>query len=197
MKAMRTLLSLMLVLMLGVSAEAQRKLDPFDDGRTPEQHRRDSILRRFVPGGGANFQVNQGVTFLTISPALGYRFTENFLAGVGGTYTLYRYKYEVTGRTEIFKQTFYGPRLFAQHTIYRGLYGHGEVEALNYEGYDPSAPFGQEAQRQWQQNAFAGLGLRQPLGPTTFNIAVLYNVTYRQKDQIYPSPLVLRFGIGI
>ena len=143
---------------------------------------------RFYLGG--NFGLSFGnVTFINISPLVGYRITPRWSAGVGATYMFY--KARVVDRYNQYlgdvKTSVYGGRTFMRYTIFKNLFAHTEYEILNYEYYDNS--------RINVPAFYAGGGYIQPLGQRgSLFIMVLYDFLYDQARSLRRNPDI-RMGI--
>lgn len=216
-KAIFCLLMLVSALPLSAQRYQNRQHDTYNDGNSSKSDSSDNIFkdnkkfdpRRMVYGGNFGASFSSDYTFVDLSPLVGYRFTDRFQAGVGGTYlysrVVYYYANPQTGAIEAFplSSSIYGARMYGEYDIFKDLlsgndrlFGHAEVEGLNVSYYpngDPYAP----TQRTWIGNYFVGGGYRQALGRRSFvNITVLYNLNYNVNRDIspYSSPWVFRIG---
>jgi hypothetical protein len=200
------------MLLLSFDASAQRyKKRPTDDNPntenneiiTPDSTAWQKIRRKLVFGGGAGAAFSTGGSFLEISPLVGYRITNKWQAGIGGTYIRAwgtRNYYDPNTGTLVYSQNYatslYGGRLYSEYDILKQVFLHGEYEALNLEYYDY---YKGEYTRTWIGNPLVGAGFRSSLGGrASFNILALYNLNYAQNQDIspYPSPLVLRMNFS-
>jgi hypothetical protein len=86
---------------------------------------------RLFTGGNIGLQFGT-VTFIDVSPLIGYRITDKISAGVGATYQYYRYK----DRFYDFSTNVYGGRVFGRYFFTEYLFGHAEYEYLNLEAFD-------------------------------------------------------------
>lgn len=82
-------------------------------------------------GGNVGLQFGT-VTFVDVSPLVGYKFTEKISAGIGATYQYYRYR----DKYYDFETNVYGGRVFARYNFTDYLFGHAEYEYLNLEAFD-------------------------------------------------------------
>lgn len=141
---------------------------------------------RLFTGGGMGLSFGD-ITYVELSPQLGYMFTDKLAAGVTVEYT-----YLNNSRIN---QSFsmYGGSVFGRFFVLENIYAQLEFEALNLDYFDPVS------QQTTRANTFATLvggGYGYPLGGRSFlNVSILFNVT---KDRFYPrqDPIV-RGGIGI
>lgn len=94
------------------------------------------IKERIYFGGdvGASFG---SLTFVEISPLIGYKISERFSMGIGSIYQYYRYNYKTTsGASLIISSSMYGGKVFAREFINDRLYLYSEADILNLEGYN-------------------------------------------------------------
>lgn len=144
---------------------------------------------------GGNFGASFGsVTYVDISPLVGYRITDRWIAGVGISYIYYRQKYTFSsGATQLYQTSLYGGRLFTQFNILPNVFLHGELEALNFDYYDfLTATNG----RAWYTTPMIGAGYSQPIGArSSFRVMALYAFgTDNPKSPYYQNPLIFRVG---
>jgi hypothetical protein len=129
---------------------------------------------------------------------VGYQITDMFIAGVGGSYSYVRYNNVPTNIGNLnFNQNVYGGRVFAQHDIIRGIFVRAELELLQWKFANRDYP---EFDRSESYTfPLVGGGINQSFGNRGgFVFMVLYNLNYdTEKDfQPYPSPWVIRTGVG-
>ena len=157
----------------------------FAQEESSEYSEKPAFWERLSPGG--NFSLQFGtITYIDISPSVGYRFTDRFTAGPGFTYRYLKYRgYEGS--------SIYGPRFFARHILAKQFFVQAEYESLNVEFLtnDPREPF----VREWVPGLFIGGGVYQPIGERAgFMIAALYNLSYDSLRSPYNSPWVFNVG---
>lgn len=148
-------------------------------------YQKPSILDKIAPGGNFSLQFGS-ITFIEVSPMVGYRFTDNFTAGPGITY---RY-FKVRGFDA---SSIYGPRAFARYVIGRQFFVQSEYEHLSVEfpTGDPRTP----VTREWVPGLFIGGGLFQPIGQRAgFMIGAFYNLNYDSVRSPYSRPWVFNAG---
>jgi hypothetical protein len=146
---------------------------------------------------GGNFGLQFGrITQINISPLIGYRITDKFVAGGGPSYIYTSYKYRNGLKVE---NTILGGRAFAQHIVFENLAVRGEFEYLSIEY--PVAYNGTDfiKNKEWVANPLIGLSYNLPLGrKASFGITALYNLNYRNnlnRQYLYgDSPFVIRAG---
>ncbi len=151
---------------------------------------------RLVIGG--NFQVvTTNPVTIDISPILGYRFNKDFYIAVGGTYrarfssadsTFIRTNY---GRDELT----YGYRVFTNYRFWKAFYAHAEYERISKE----FAVTGTDRfERIWKPGILAGIGSSYTIkGTLKGNVSLLYNFLHDDKQRVYQSPWVFRFGFDL
>jgi len=153
---------------------------------------------------GGSFGASFGTsTFVDISPTFGYMITDLFQAGTGFTYQFLKGDFLVTNTTTGFidiaelKMHLFGPRFYANHIIFQGLFAHVEYEALwasvatNQDGI--RLPFSDDP----FHSLFLGGGYSFPVaGNGAFYIMALYNILDSETDP-YSEPYVIRMGFGI
>jgi hypothetical protein len=146
----------------------------------------EKFTDRLVFGG--NMGLNFGtVTYIGVAPFVGYRVTDRFIPGVGLSYSYMRMRYQ--GFSE--EAHIYGGSIWARYFIFDNVFLYGEYESLNGE-WDPYYAPGK---RYNLNSALVGGGYQERFGRLSSYILVLYNITHGY-DSPYPSPLVLRVGLG-
>ena len=149
----------------------------------------DKLSDRVYFGGNLGLQFGT-VTNIEVSPLVGYRFTDDFSAGLGITYIYFKREFD---NYEDFETNIYGYRFFARHNIQEQFYAQAEYENLSLEFFNA---LDGSSQRQWVPGAFVGGGYFTPLGRNAgFNIAALYNLLYDEDKSPYNSPWVFRIGL--
>lgn len=124
------------------------------------------------------------VTFVNVSPILGYMITQRWSAGIG---VLVQYVNDKRFLPAL-ERWDYGGSIFTRYAIFQPLFLHAEYEYLNYEFAD---------QRYGYTSVLAGGGISQPIGKkASFNMVALYNFTYdpTENPRPYNSPIVFRVG---
>lgn len=213
---------IVLLLCIGVSASAQEIYN--SSGKTDAQVKRETERKkkaqrgkfdpsRLVLGGGFIFGLADGVTDLGISPIVGYRFTDKFVAGVGVSYEYIRIKnaYLLTDPitnlevTKPLNAHIYAPNVWARHMIWNNIFAHVEYQ----HNFVSMNRFRNEYD--WAQNAYViketrlnfnqpslwlGAGIRQPVSEKVSIVAMgLYNVL-EDKHNLFAGRIAFRFGIN-
>jgi long-subunit fatty acid transport protein len=130
---------------------------------------------------GGNFGLQFGsITFINISPLIGYRITDRLSAGPGVSYMYYS---DWTG----YNTHIYGGRIFTMYNILQSVFLYGEYEILNLDR------FGFQ-ERIDVTNILLGGGFRQSIGGRAFwNIMGLWNINESVYSP-YSNP-IFRMGV--
>jgi len=157
-----------------------------DSAMLPKHPPKERIIDRMFFGGNLGLQFGT-VTFIDVSPLVGYRITDKISAGIGVTYQYYHYKDKVYD----FETNVYGGRVFGRYFFTDYLFGHAEYEYLNLEAFDFFP------RRRVDVGSFlAGGGYFQRFGQISgFMIMLLYNFTESVYTP-YTNPII-RIGINI
>jgi len=155
---------------------------------------------RLVFGGGLGLQFGT-VTFIDVSPVVGYRITEKLEAGIGLTYKYYRYNdFYVdlsTGQKYDLKSNMIGGSVYSRYFILQNLFAHVEFERLKYNFEDFYSSGGQitrEPRHDYINSLFVGGGLKQPVFRNGYLfIMALWNLT-EEPNTPYNNP-VIRMGV--
>lgn len=146
---------------------------------------RENVLDRLFTGGNLGVQFGT-VTFVDVSPLLGYKITEKISAGIGATYQYYHYK----DRYYDFATNVYGGRVFGRYLFTDFLFGHIEYEYLNLEAFDF------QRRRVDVGSLMAGAGYIQRVGD---HVAVIAMILYNFTESVYTpyqNPII-RVGVNI
>lgn len=171
---------------------AQRKLQNLDEDKAAENKKQEETYgksgknwsERFVFGGNLGGGIGSNSTFLLVQPIIGYKLTETTITGAGATYIYSSFKF---GGKQ-YSTSVYGPILFVRQNFLENFFAMAEYQPINYEYYD----FLQNSSaRTWYQQLNIGGGYGSIPGAY---IAVLYNVLYDSKNQIFNNPLDIRVG---
>ncbi|MDJ1484195.1 hypothetical protein QNI16_27095 [Cytophagaceae bacterium YF14B1] len=195
---MKTYLFGLLVLMsvLVQKSFAQSASDSLYTPRKEKSQKKKSKNSPWVFAGNVSFQIKP--LLINASPLLGYKFTDNLVAGLGPTY-IYNKEGLVSpvATSKPGPMHVYGGRVFVARRLYKPLFLQAETEALNYPYFDDR----EDKRRDWVVNPLAGLSLNMNTGGKSFfQITVLYNFNYNNNDfnkQLYNSPWVFRLGAGL
>lgn len=153
-----------------------------------------SVFDRMYFGGG--FSASFGtLTYVYVSPVVGYMITRSLSGGLGITYQYYkdeRFDYQTNT---------YGGKLFLRQNfnlLKLPLFLYTEYETLNFE-YGQILPNDQIIYtREWVPSLFLGGGFFQSFGRRGgFSITAMYNVIYDNLRSPYNSPWVFRIGFTL
>lgn len=139
---------------------------------------------------GGNLGATFGnVTFVEISPTVGYLLKENWLVGLSSRYIYYEDR-RFPGFE--FRTNIYGGGVFTQYYFLENFIAHAEYELLNLEDL---SRFGR-GDRINVSSVFLGGGYRSDIGGNSFfSILLLYNLNETTQSP-YTNP-ILRVGFGI
>jgi hypothetical protein len=144
------------------------------------------FIDRLYFGGGLGLQFGT-ITAIDISPLVGYKITERFSAGIGGTYIYFR--------APGFRSTdIYGGRVFSRYMILENLFAYTEYELLNREVYDDF----EGLRRMNVSGVYVGGGYFMPVGRNAgVGLMLLYNLN-ETRYSLYNNPIFrLGFNIGL
>jgi hypothetical protein len=117
---------------------------------------------------GGNFGLQFGsITYLDLSPMVGYRISDRFSAGVGVTYQYLKNNfYNITTNV-------YGGRVFGRYFIRQNIFAHAEYNVLNLQAFDLSP-----VQRISVGSLLVGGGYIQRFAKNSgMTVMLLYNLT--------------------
>ncbi len=145
----------------------------------------DASRLRYGGSFGATFG---DITFVEISPTVGYLLTDQFMVGLGGRYMYFEERFRFTRYTT----NIYGANTFAQYFFMENFIAHTEFEVLNLD--DRFIP----DERVNVNSFFVGGGYRSMISDRSFaSILVLFNLT-EDANTPYTNPVVrVNFGFGI
>ncbi len=137
---------------------------------------------------GGSFGLQFGtITNIELSPLVGYRLTERFSAGVGGTVNYYKYQDIYSD----YSSFMYGGSVFSRFLLHKNIFAHGQLEMINYKWYEIASD---DYKRLWDLGVLIGGGYREPIGKRASTyIMLLYNLNQTSTSP-YSNP-ILRIGI--
>lgn len=119
----------------------------------------------FGGGGGLNFGNN---TNIFLAPQLGYKVTDNWIAGIGYMYNYTRWTQILTlnGVVEVdFENQVHGPNVFTTFTFFESLFAGAQAEILNHDAYIYNSFQGTfDVENRWTPVLFVQGGFYQPIG---------------------------------
>jgi len=150
-----------------------------------------NFMDRVIVGGNLGMAFGN-ITYVDISPRIGYRATNRMVVGFGGSY---RYRKDKRFIPDL-ESTDWSLNLFSRYSVYGPLFLHAEYEYLNYEliNINDGSSF-----RDAINSVFVGGGIAQPIGNrAVFLVEALYNLSY-QNSTTYPyaDPFIFRVGVGL
>lgn len=143
-----------------------------------------TFAERIAFGGdlGLNFGT---ITYINISPLVGYKLTDHLTAGVGMIYQYVHYNKSYYGVE--FESSTYGGRLFARQRFLENFFGTVEYQGLNVDAYNLQS---EKLGRITVPVLFVGGGYLQQAGDRSFfSIAILYDVI-QDFNSPYPNPVI-------
>lgn len=164
-----------------------------------ENQGKPKFLDKVFFGGGVGAGFGD-VTFISVSPIIGYRLTPRLSTGVRlmYQYTSFKYYDYIDKREKTYNGNDFGIGGFATFSLFGPIFLQAEYEHLSYDGlyYD-----GTQARTSFD-SFLAGGGISQPIGrKAAFFLAALYNFSYKNFNNTnayrvpYNSPVVIRVGI--
>jgi hypothetical protein len=181
---------LLFLLTLFFTAETHGQAREFEavkqSRKKPERSAKfDASRLRYGGSFGATFG---DITFVEISPTVGYLLTDQFMLGLGGRYMYFEERFRFTRYTT----NIYGANIFAQYFFMENFIAHTEFEVLNLD--DRFIP----DERVNVNSFFVGGGYRSMISDRSFaSILVLFNLT-EDANTPYTNPVVrVNFGFGI
>ncbi|HYF70931.1 MAG TPA: hypothetical protein VD884_22520 [Ohtaekwangia sp.] len=152
-----------------------------------------SFKDRIFTGGGFGLSFSSYSDNISVSPLIGYRFTNRLAGGIQLQYQYNKYK-EVTPKIST---NDYGASIFGRYNFYGPLFVHAEYEYLNYVY---AIDTDKKKLRDSYNSFLAGGGFFQPLGSKAgFYLLALYNFSYESpysgEVTPYNSPWVIRAGV--
>ncbi|MEP7169323.1 MAG: hypothetical protein ABI855_08120 [Bacteroidota bacterium] len=167
----------------------------YSNGFAQDEEQGGGFFSRCYIGGGFGAQFGDQ-TIISASPILGYKVTEKFHVGVGGTYIYYNFKqyyYDSNGNLQFIKtkSNIYGGSVFTKYFLFDEVFAYAEYGILNMEVFDP---FSGASSRQNINSALIGGGYRQMLGESVgVELTILYDLI-DDRNSPYSNPII-RLGI--
>ena len=152
-----------------------------------EKGKNDEWKKRLTYGG--NFQALFGtVTYIYLTPTIGYIPAKNLYVGIGGIYNYTSVNYSGYGR---FSQSIFGGHSYARYLLSPAFFMQLQFDKLYQpDWFSPVDP----TPKVWVDYLLAGAGYNQRVGPSVaFNTSLMYNLTPHRLS-IYPSRFILQLG---
>jgi len=201
-----------LLVFVGISCACAQ--DVYTSSGKPGYHKKTKKVKGYDPsklvvGGGFTAGFADGYVAAGISPIVGYRFTDHFLAGVGLGY-LYSQSPDPEFSPPNWPSTYYdkeslvSPNLWAHYYVWRGLYIAGTFEYNFIWLSQPDAYYDQYGNPYIQQDKLnvavpcllIGPGFKMPLGGRVSAFGELLYDVLQQPNSPYLNQPVIRFGIA-
>ncbi|MGB0166816.1 MAG: hypothetical protein ACPF8V_08190, partial [Luteibaculum sp.] len=135
---------------------------------------------------GGEFSLAFGsITLINISPKLGYRFSEKFMAGPGVVYQYYRDR--INEPDFKFSTNVFGPAVFARYRVTPGVAAYTEFQQLFYRVNSNINEFNESVQ---VPVLFVGAQVFQQIGSNvSLNFSLLIDVL-EYDESPYPNPYI-------
>jgi hypothetical protein len=137
-----------------------------------------------------NFQIIATQPFsIDLAPMIGYKFNSKFSAGLGGTY-----RQTFKDSIPSLSPNVWGLKSFISYDVFKTFFAYGEGD-LNTPGLKSIEG---KSFRIWSPAVFIGIGKRFNLHKNVdVTTIVLYNFLSKNRDSIYPEPLIFRVGFQL
>jgi len=184
---------LTLLIFASLNASAQRKMQQIDEEESKkkeefekqyEKSNPSSSDKKWIFGGNFTGGLGSNSSFLLIQPIAGYKIKPNTIIGGGATYIYSSF----TFNRKTYSTSVYGPLVYLRQNILESFFAQAEYQPLNYNYYDVNL---NTDYRRWLQQLYLGGGYGSIPG---VYIGLFYNVLFDNTNQIFPSPLDIRFG---
>jgi long-subunit fatty acid transport protein len=163
-----------------------RQVKPPSTGVAAKEEAKIPFKDKLFFGGNLGLQFG-AITFIDISPLIGYRINKKFSVGVGITYQYLRRKDAYYN----FETNVYGGRMFGRYFMLDNLFVQGELEYLNLEAFDLYYK-----RRVDVFNVLGGVGYFQRFAQNSGVVAmILYN--FNQSFYTPYSNPVIRIGVNL
>jgi len=123
--------------------------------KRPNEMRGKPLIERIVPAIAFQLQKKDDLLFVDLNPYVGFRFTGKLTAGAGWND---RVSYNLNDNTFDHESRIFGPRVYGEYKLWRGLSPRIEVETMNtfVPPYIKVSP-ADLGQREWVWGAFVGM----------------------------------------
>ena len=138
---------------------------------------------------GTNFQAQFGsITFIYLSPSIGYIPFKKCNIGVGA---IYNYASANIAGYGHFSQSIFGGHSYIRYFLTQNFFAQAQFDKLlQPDWYNLKDP----GKKVWVDYALVGAGYSQPIGNlAAFNTSIMYNLT-PQALSIYPSQYIIQIG---
>lgn len=196
------------LLLAGFCADAQEVYTssgrPVGDKRRNQKQDKGFDPDNLIFGGGLMLQFGD-VTNVSLSPVIGYRFSDKFAAGIGIGYTYYRIKnfFEVQNPTTLqyefrhFKAHSLSTSLWARYLIFDNVFIQVQPE-YNMAWYKNYTFYGKELKEsQAVPSILVGAGMRFPISDRASMVGMLMYDVLQDPLSPYRNTVVPLFGFNI
>ncbi|MBL4716779.1 MAG: hypothetical protein JKX95_09105 [Bacteroidia bacterium] len=169
-----TLLTMIVVIavIITVNGQVYEKREEANTEKIP-------LKDRFYTGGDLGLLFGN-LTYINISPLLGFKASKRYSIGIG-----INFEYVRIAKQDI-STSIYGVRIFNQYLIIENLFAHIEYAMLNLEVQTGAY----ESERRWFGLPLIGGGMRQELfGNSFLDLLILYNLNDSYLLP-YPNPII-------
>ena len=176
-----------ILLLFNAETGLSQEKDPDIKQKPSDKTEKIPFKDRFYTGGDLGLFFGN-VTYINISPLLGFKVTKRYSLGLGVIYEYYS-----DNRIQ-FQTSIYGGRFFNQFQIIENIFAHAEYALINIGYYNSINQY----ERRWFGMPLIGGGLRQRIfGMSNLDLLVLFNLN----DSYYlpyPNPIIrASISIGI
>ena len=198
-----SILVLTCCLALANGVYAQRKVEQIDPEKTEEAKQKQEQQEKekaqgpkwsdkLSYGGNVGAYFSSGGSLVNLQPTLFYRFTDNTIGGIGGSYYYWSRTYATGTGNQTYSDYALGYNIFARQILLDGIFAHAEYMPLNYNVYDPST---RKISKQWVDAFLVGAGTNSTTSKRSgFYFAVLYDLLYDANKSLSATPLHIRTG---
>lgn len=182
---------------------AQRKVEQLDPEKTEEakqkqeqkekeKAQRPKWLDKLSYGGNVGAYFSNGGSMVNLQPTLFYRFTDNTIGGLGGSYYYWSRTFATSAGNQTYSDNAFGLNFFARQILFDGIFAHVEYMPLNYNVYDAST---RKTSKQWVDAFLVGGGSNSAITQRSgFYFAILYDLLYDANKSLTATPLHIRTG---
>jgi len=198
---MKKILLLSILIVTSLTLSAQTRSGTISDVQRGGQNQRQDDQRGFQRENlrfGGNFGLRfGGITFIDVSPTVGYQFTNRFLAGVGVTYNFYRERFYINNVRQEFTMHVIGGTTFGQFSVVQipalHIFLRVEYSLLNQR----VDFFGQYQRRDWVHYPMVGGGILLPFGRSGGVTMQLMWDLLENENTIFGRNPIIRMGFMI
>lgn len=164
--------------------------DPKEKSATNKPLEQEKFLDKVIIGGNASLSFGT-FTFIYLAPTVGYKFTDNLVAGPGFIYQYTRIAARNINGVDVgvIQSSIYGPKAFANYIFADRVYGGLQYEYLNHQiPFVPTGSSRLEFVNTWTSVLFIEAGLISRFGGKGYaQLGMRYNVLHGP-DSPYASP---------